>query len=331
MKTSVRNFLITFVAALLVFGVAAYFISSFVTKTITDSIDGEQAVSFEILTETSDDPKSDNEVDDIFDKLEGESFNLVIIGTDYQPGVLDDYDVESKYEGFPQERDREYRADAVAIVRFSKETKKLLITTVPTTMKLEAGGLVTTLGDIYREYGVDYFMNKLTALTGLELTKYFIIDIKNLAPLINTVGGISFYVPEKMSYSDPEQELTIELERGETYIDGKKAEQLLRYNGYTDPSNSRAKTTAEFIKAYADKLADASYMEKASSLYSAFTKYLKTNYTSDDLVTNLELITHYADFEKVTMVYPGKYITVGGDTHFDPDIQSAISTYSEYK
>lgn len=332
MKTSVRNFIITFLAALLIFGIAAYFISSFVTATLTESIEGTPAVSLEIITETADTSQNDPDTPDVFDSIKGESFNFVIIGTDYQPNVLDDYDVESKYtDGFPAERNREYCADAVAVVRFDKEGKRLLISTIPTSMRLEVSGLVTTLGDIYVEYGLEFFLNKLTALTGFELDKYFVIDVKNFAPLINTIGGVTFTVPEDMSYSDPEQDLTIELKKGSQYINGEKAEQLLRYNGYTNPSNSRPKTTAEFIKAVADKLSDSSFIEKAASYFTAFQKYITTNYTAEDLAANLDMISHYEDFEKVVSVYPGKYITVDGEKRFEPDIKTAVSEYAVYR
>ncbi|MBQ7821415.1 MAG: LCP family protein, partial [Clostridia bacterium] len=273
MKTSVRNFIITFFASLLIFGVAAYFISSFVSTTLTESFENSPAISLDIITAESDTADSPNNIPDVFDSIKGESFDFVIIGTDYQPELLDDYNVEDKYtDGFPKERNREYEADAVAVVRFDKEGKRILISTIPTSMRLEVNGLVTTLGDVYRENGLEYFLDKLTALTGFELDKYFVIDVNDFAGLINTIGGVNFNVPENMSYSDPEQELEIELKKGSQYINGDKAEQLLRFNDYVSSDNSRAKTTAQFMLAVADKLADASFIEKATSYFSAFKK-----------------------------------------------------------
>lgn len=332
LKSSARNFIITFFVSLIVFGVAAYFVSSFVTSTLTESFEDKDAVSLDIITVESNTEQNGEDASDVFDSIKGESFDFVIIGTDYQPDILNDYDIESKYtDGFPKRRNREYKADAVAVVRFDKEGKKLLISTIPTTMRLEVGGIITTLGDVYRENGLEYFLDKLTALTGFELDKYFVIDINDFPALINTIGGVNFNVPENMSYEDKEQKLKIDLKKGNQYINGDKAAQLLRFNDYVNPDNSRAKTTAEFMLTVADKLSEASFIEKATSYFTSFKKYFTTNYTADDLLENLDMISHYADFEKVITVYPGKYLTVGGAQRFEPDIKAAVSDYASYR
>ncbi len=333
MKASLRNFLITFLVSLIIFGIAAYFVSGFVTNTITDTIDGSDTVSFEIVTQTEDSTSESDKPQIPPEEIKGESFTLALIGTDYQPKLFDDYSVEENYagDGFPPLRDRTYAADTVVIVRGDKATQTFLFTAVPTDMRLDVDGRIMTLGEVYYEKGLEYFMHKLTALTGFELDKYFVVNIGDLADIVNTFGGVSFNVPEDMSYEDPAQELTIDLKRGNQYIDGKKAAQLLRYDNYASSDNSRSKTTADFMLALAEKLSDASYIEKATSLLKAVSKYATTNYTAEDLADNLGVIMKYDDFEKLTLAYPGKYITVGDERRFEPDIKAAISAYSVYR
>ena len=331
MKVSLRNFLITFFVSILFFGVAAYFISTFVTATLTNSIDGNPAVSLEIITQPIE-SSVDSEQDDIFANIKGESFNFVIIGTDYQPDLFNDYEIEDTYvETFPEMRNREYSADAIAIVRFDKEGRKVLISSVPSNMRLKVDGSFTTLGDIYRENGLEFLLDKLTGLTGFEIDKYFVIDVADLAPLVDIFDGVDFYVLEDMSYSDPSQNLTIDLKKGKQHLSGKAAEQLLRFTDYKDSSNSREKTACDFILTLANKISDISYIEKAVSIFTAFDEYITTNYTLEDLADNLDVMAHYQVFEKVTHVYPGKYITVGKNEYFDPDIKDAISEYTKYR
>jgi len=331
MKTSLRNFLITFFASVLFFGIAAYFISSFVTATLTDSIEGSPAVSLEIVTQTTE-TQPNAEQDDIFASIKGESFNFVIIGTDYQPELFGDYNIEDTYaDTFPEMRNRKYCADAIVLVRFDKEGRKILVSSIPSDMRLKIDGTFTTLGDVYRDNGLEFFLDKLTGLTGFEIEKYFVIDVADFAPLVNILGGVDFYVPEDMEYSDPSQSLEIDLKKGKQYINGERAQQLLRYNNYSDSSNSREKTTCDFIFALADKISDASYIKKASSLFTAFEDYITTNYTLDDLADNLDMMSHYKVFEKITYSYPGKNVTVGKTKYFDPDIKEAIGEYAKYR
>ncbi len=331
MKISLRNFLITFFVSILFFGVAAYFISTFVTATLTDSIDGNPAVSLDIITQPIE-SEVDSEQDDIFANIKGDSFNFVIIGTDYQPDLFNDYEIEDSYtDTFPEKRNRIYSADAIAVIRFDKEGRKILISSIPSNMRLKVDGSFTMLGDIYRENGLEFFLDKLTGLTGFDIDKYFVIDVADLAPLVDILDGVDFYVPENMSYTDPSQDLTIDLKKGKQHIDGEAAEQLLRFNDYKDTSNSREKTACDFILALADKISDVSYIQKAVSLFTAFDEYITTNYTLEDLADNLDVMAHYQVFEKVTNVYPGKQISVGKEQYYDPDIKDAIGEYAKYR
>ena len=258
-KTSVRNFIITFFAALLLFSLAADGVSNFVIDEITQSIDGTPAVSLEIITNTPDTQEDPGNVTDVFDTISGESFDFILIGTDYQPDIFDDYDIESTYsDSFPLKRNRKLSADTIAVVRFDKEGKKILISSIPASMSITNDGLQTTLGELfgetYKEYidsGKDQYLidftKRVSGITGFELEKYFIIDVRDLSSVINEIGGVDFDVPEDMNYEDPSQDLLIDLKAGYQHIDGEKAEQLLRYNNYFASSNSREKTTMQFL------------------------------------------------------------------------------------
>lgn len=332
MKTSLRNFLITFLSAIVIFAILAYFVSSFVTATITDSLEGTPAVSLEIITDALDTSVPEDTETHILDTIDGESFNFLFIGTDYQPDLLNDYDVESKYtDSFPKKRNREYSADALVLVRFDKEGKKLLVSSIPSNMRLEVNGHITTLGKVYFDNGLEYFINTVSAMTGLEIDKYIVIDVEDFAPIIDLIGEITFDVPENMSYEDPQQKLIIDLKKGKQKLDGKASEQLLRFDDYVNSSNSRAKTTADFFVAVADKIADSSLIKNLTTFYKSFDKYITTNFTADDLTSKLDIITHYKDFEKVITTYPGKYINNSGSSVFDPDIKSAINDYAEFR
>ena len=330
-KTSLRNFFITLFASLLVFGVVAYFITGFVSELLNGSIEGTPPISLEIVTSTE--PNSDHTAEgDNIVELKGDSFNFAIIGTDYQPDILPDYNIEDEYtDSFPLRRNRTYSADSIAIVRADKDSRTLLISTLPSNMRLKVDGSFTTLGELYYTKGIDFFMQKLTALTGFELEKYIVIDVKSFAPIIDELGEITFNVPENMEYSDLEQELKIELKKGKQKLNGEKAEQLLRFRDYKNSENSRENTTAEFMFAVADKFSDASFIEKAATLFEAISENVTTNYTLEDLTKDLELISFYKELNKVVTIYPGKYITINGIQRFEPDIKSAIGEYAAYR
>lgn len=325
MKIAIRNFIISFLISMVAFGLAAYVISNFVSSTIIDSFErNSEEVSNSDESENGSEPQI-TLPPDVIDEIKGESFNVLFIGTDYQPTRLNDYNVEDNYkDSFPEKRNRTVSADTIAVVRFSKETQTVLIATLPGDMPLMVNGIDTTLADSYGEHGLDFFINKISALTGYDLDKYFVIDTESISSIVNILGKINFYVPEDMKYEDKEQGLSIDLKRGTKLLNGNEVEQLLRYNNYTNEGNSREKTTADFMLALADKLlTDNSFLSGASAVFLKLTDSLTTNYTAAELAEDLELVSYYSDFEKVIKVYP--------DINSDLDLQKAIEALAAYR
>ncbi len=94
----------------------------------------------------------------------------------------------------------------------------------------------------------------ISIITGLEIDQVARIDVNGFSDLIDVIGGIEFNVPERMYYSDPVQDLYIDLQPGLQLLDGDKAEQLVRYRHYTMGDLQRIKVQQEFMVALFDKI-----------------------------------------------------------------------------
>ncbi len=322
MKIAIRNFVIALFASLLVFGLAAHFILKAGFKEASEPYKKNET---DLNSDDSSESDSESAVtisDDEIKNINGESFNILFIGTDYIGSRLDDYDVESKYtDTFPHERNRTVSADAIAVIRFSKETQKVVIATISGDIKLD-DGLNTTLGEAYTEKDNDYFINTVSALTGLELDKYVIVNIENIPSIIDALGGVYFEIPEDMKYEDTTEDFVIDLKKGGKYLTGDEAEQLIRYNGYASSSkNSRESVLASLIKAIADNVLGAKNTDaKVSALFKELMYYVSTNYTVAELAEDSALISYYSDFEKVVKSYTS-----------NSEIQKAVAELSQYR
>ena len=99
-------------------------------------------------------------------------------------------------------------------------------------------------------------LEKVNSLTGLNIEYYVIINNNSLVKLVDILGGVEFDVPIDMNYDDRSQNLHIHLKKGVQILNGKKAEQLLRFrhnnNGtsysieYGDNDFGRMKTRKKF-------------------------------------------------------------------------------------
>lgn len=103
----------------------------------------------------------------------------------------------------------------------------------------------------------DLLLEKVCGITGLDIDYYIKVDTHGLRELVDSVGGIYFYVPIDMDYDDPGQDLYIHVKQGYQLLDGDKAEQVLRFrhnnDGTTYPAEygeqdiGRMKTQRAFI------------------------------------------------------------------------------------
>ena len=100
-------------------------------------------------------------------------------------------------------------------------------------------------------------LEKVSDITGIDVEYYAIVDNNALIEIVDIIGGVNFNVPIDMDYDDPTQDLHIHLSQGMQKIDGKKAEQLLRFRHnndgtsypveYGDNDYGRMRTQREFI------------------------------------------------------------------------------------
>jgi len=70
-------------------------------------------------------------------------------------------------------------------------------------------------------------------ITGLPVDYYVTLNFKGFREIVDTLGGVEINVPFDMDYDDPYQNLHIHLKKGKQVLDGKKAEQFVRYRKAT--------------------------------------------------------------------------------------------------
>ncbi len=336
MLSALRNFALTFLISILIFGVMAYFIVEFVMDTLSVAISAESSETKEIelvRPEDTDSPSQPGTPNVTIENLNGDTFNVLLIGTDYQPEIFDDYDYEDTWtgDGFPDKRSRRWGADTLLLLRVDKENRKFVFCSLPRTARVLVDGNNMQLGDVLSEKDIDFLCGKVSGLTGLDIDYHAILHVGALAECVDTLGGLKYYIPEDMSYEDPAQNLKIDLQKGTVDLDGDKAMQLLRYAGYKNGTTGRMNTAISFIQAILAKFTNVTYLAKAPELYGILSEQVQTNFTADDLVNNLDLIFAYSKFEAVTVTYPGSIKSYDGIAYFEPSVQSALDIFDSYQ
>jgi len=189
--------------------------------------------------------------------------------------------------------------DTIMFINFNIKENKMAIMNIPrdTYIKTESytgkinGVLAHGYMEAYREKkdhseslgeGICYLEKMIEYTFGVPVNRHIMVDLKGFKDLVDQIGGIDMEVPQDMKYSDPHQNLYIDLKHGWQHLDGDKAEQLVRFrSGYEDADIGRIKTQQKFIAALAKKLF-AFDLNNIKSLFEFGSDYMTTNLNGAD-------------------------------------------------
>ncbi len=345
MLSSIRNFAVTFVISFVTFAALACLIVALVFGTgKNDDLPDDMIVSG-----TDDDFGLDtSDGNNNREELQGDSFNMLFLGLDYAPSLFYDIydpdsvsglvDYESDTEAGSSVADgiyREITADTIMLVCVSKEREEFAFATFSPYTVVSYKGESVFLGRIFEEYGIAEFKKSVEKISGVTVDRYAVVSMNEFPAMLDIIDGVSFNVPCDMQYTDNRGHLNIDIKAGVQTLNGEDALKVLRFNSYEGTEHSRMKTTVDFAKAVMRKLTSETdirtYITKATALFKKAEKMFITDFTTNDLNANLDLIFSYSRFSPVTIDPPGEYKTVGGVLNFVPNMKGCTDAFKNYR
>jgi hypothetical protein len=207
MLSAFKNFGVTFLIAAIIFGVIAYFAVGFVLNTV-DSIMENEKGELESIIQNPDDGEGESEsdgelVDPPEEEIVGESFNFLVITTDYRPDIYDDYKPskseidkgnwdEADYEdtaGFLTHELRRKSASSIVLVRIDKENKQYIYSYISPKIRVYTSSGYRTLAEVWEYYGKQTLAEYVNALTGIKPKYTLLVNGYNLDELSSLLGN----------------------------------------------------------------------------------------------------------------------------------------------
>lgn len=81
----------------------------------------------------------------------------------------------------------------------------------------------------WRDGGVKGVKRALMALAGIPVDRHVVLQISDLARVVDTLGGVEVDVPKRLFYEDEAQGLRIDLQAGRQTLDGEEAVAFARF------------------------------------------------------------------------------------------------------
>lgn len=274
------KFTITIVVSFLMFAVAGGFLLNAVMYNKTASASLSNVEILQLLENTSDAPLSPDDTQNPNQSFVTDSYNILLLVPDVASGCT----------------------DTIMIVNYDPTVCRVSILSIPRDTCVKGpDGSWEKINSLYALYGIRTLCNAIKDVSGVDINYYFLLKIETVKEIIDYVGGVYYDLPVDLYYSDPEQDLLINLQAGYQLFNGDKAEQLLRfreYNTWYRPSKAqlayysgsdmnRIRTQIAFVKETIDQKFNLRYMAEANSLISILMNGSDTNISADMLTSIL--------------------------------------------
>ncbi len=211
MLSALKNFGVTFLIAAMLFGILAYFATGFVASTMNSIMTAEEDELSEIMQNESNQTLVDAETGSpesqspSAEKVpEGESFNFLIITTDYRPDLYNDYQptLDKMYNttdwysvsasdtrGCLSGDYRSIHLSSVVLVSVDKEDSQYTYTYFSPETQVYTSTGHHNLSEVYNYYGKQTIAEHIHAMTGLPIRYTLILNAYNYGELTALCGA----------------------------------------------------------------------------------------------------------------------------------------------
>ncbi len=165
-------------------------------------------------------------------------------------------------------------ADCIMIVTVHEDSGAVSVVQIPRDTYAEYTRRdYKKLNGILQKKGETGTKEFLSRALGVPLDYFLILELDCLCNLVDSVGGVDIEIPQDMHYSDPSQNLEIHFEKGKRHLNGKQAEDFVRFrSGYANADLGRLDAQKLFLRAFVKKCNDLSAGEKVRLVLSVLTK-----------------------------------------------------------
>lgn len=198
----------------------------------------------------------------------------------------------------------------------------------PSAMKINA---VNVYGG--KKYGMELLKSEVEEILDITIDYYIKVDLDAFKSIVDSVGGIYFDVPKGgLRYSDPGQNLYINLKGGYQLLDGKQAEGLVRFRkGYAQQDLHRVEVQQEFIKEFLKQVfAKENLRTNFGKLIATYIQYVDTDFSIEDIPKYLKCLNTLNTENITSATLPGYADMINGASYYIFDRKETSDIVDKY-
>lgn len=226
--------------------------------------------------------------------------------------------------------------DVMMLAQIDPENEKVTVMSIPRDTRVKYRGKWMKINSVHATgfkkgipEGIEASILAVRSLTGVPINHFVKVNFNAFRECIDELGGVDFDVPQRMKYTDPYQDLYIDLQKGMQHLDGDKSEQLVRFRRYKNGDLDRIKVQQEFLHAIADQHLKLKNIGKIDNLYKIVAKDMETSMTIDDAVSGVKQVISIGKENINTITLPGEARYVGTASYVIPSMDEIEAVCAE--
>ncbi|NET36321.1 MAG: LCP family protein [Cyanothece sp. SIO1E1] len=121
-------------------------------------------------------------------------------------------------------------------------------------------------------------------LADVKIDRYVRVSTAAFRELVDLVGGVEVFVPQRMEYVDRTQNLEIDLMPGWQTLNGDQAEQFARFRNHDNGDVGRVQRQQILIRALRERLMSPAVIPQIPQMIQLVKRYLDTNLSLDEML-----------------------------------------------
>ena len=189
------------------------------------------------------------------------------------------------------------RSDTLMLAAVDEEHGRAALLSIPRDTRIEVGSYgYDKINHAYAFGGHEMTLASVSALVGVPITHYIMVDTSAFERIVDAVGGVDIDVEKRMYYEDPWDDdggLVIDLAPGEQHMNGAQAIQYVRYRD-GEGDIGRIGRQQHFMRALLAQLLSPQVLPRLAAVVDEVKNAVDTDLTTRQLLT---LATRLKDME----------------------------------
>ena len=171
------------------------------------------------------------------------------------------------------------RSDTIMVVNIDPKTHTIKAISIPRDSKvyLPDNKGVQKINSAHALGGVNLVKKTLKETFGIKIDKYLIVHDDAVEKIVDAIGGVPIYIEKPMKYHDWAGKLHIDLNKGNTVLNGKQAVGYLRYRKDGLGDIGRTQRQQWFMRSLFEKLHNPQIITKIPDVLNICSTYIKTD------------------------------------------------------